>query len=557
MNNISIKEKETKLFNKILYKEKNIYDFRHPGTRIFHDNFLKFFQEAINDSQEQILSYMYPQLVLISRNFKKHKNTFKQMLNAGDYDNKDNLSNVFFSDTIKYIFDKNSAIKLLSSKLLDIVSSNKPLWLDFKQILTKKKDDRNLFTTLFRKLKQHLKEDAEEIIPKYITEINKVEHLIEFDRFFNLCFSELELKQQWRLLSTNENINYHLYDNLIVNIRTSTNIFSRPIQEGSDKYFMFSLVNLTEKYLDRFNMTALIGYVYRALEEYRFQNPNLDEPLSEEQINTKKEILKFLDTMFEFDPNFHVKSALTKNSKDKSRSAKMEVNNSEADYAKIKIPPKDTFHRYTHYKEANYDELREITNNIYHEKPDLEWCIFPYTACNTLEECERFRKKYEKEVITSIIVAKGWNWTFMGSQKKNRNIIDIYNEETEILKKIVDNIKEESKFGRDLLKKRVEIKRGGRKKQLSENLEEYKKFRNPFGDSGVKSIDELITSDELSNTEKEDEPCPKDLIEVNVTEIKNNPSNRIGENSGFELRKSKFFTEQIHNQKAYSIQSDQ
>jgi hypothetical protein len=133
---------------------------------------------------------------------------------------------------------------------------------------------------------------------------------------------------------------------------------------------------------------------------------------------------------------------------------------SESRYAASIVPPQDTFHRWNYYIEVNYEKLRTATDAIYHEKPDLDWALILYEYFEgTRKEVdgafESFRDKHQDEVISDIKGIDFGGWTLLGDFKENREKINFYNKNTDVLKRILDRHAEDKKLGQELMRNRV------------------------------------------------------------------------------------------------------
>jgi hypothetical protein len=125
------------------------------------------------------------------------------------------------------------------------------------------------------------------------------------------------------------------------------------------------------------------------------------------------------------------------------------------------IPPQDTFHRWRYYTEVNYEELRTATQALYHDRPDLDWAIsigeyFEGTPEEVHAAFEKFRDRYQDEVVSDIKVIELGGWTLLGDFKSNRgDKITFFNKNTDVLKRILDRHTEDKKLGEKLMKKRI------------------------------------------------------------------------------------------------------
>lgn len=124
------------------------------------------------------------------------------------------------------------------------------------------------------------------------------------------------------------------------------------------------------------------------------------------------------------------------------------------------VPPQDTYHRWNYYMDVNYEELRSAVESLYDMKPDFEDAIFPYhTIEGTEEEIEKQRRDYliknQDSLRSDVLAVNFGHWNLTGSFKKNRDKIDYYNKNTEIIKRIMDRIESDKAIGKDLMQKRV------------------------------------------------------------------------------------------------------
>lgn len=91
---------------------------------------------------------------------------------------------------------------------------------------------------------------------------------------------------------------------------------------ASKKYANVSIINWRDAYLRRLHMTALIGYLYRLVEEY-VPEAEADKKYTESEVKeTRALIRRFLDSNFSFNPDKHLREAHTENSADPERENK-------------------------------------------------------------------------------------------------------------------------------------------------------------------------------------------------------------------------------------------
>jgi hypothetical protein len=263
------------------------------------------------------------------------------------------------------------------------------------------------------------------------------------------------------------------------------------------------------------------------------------ERTREEHTEYLQDIIQtFLDEYFVFNPDTHVQCAYKPNYEDPLRTP-LEMDEhrqiTEKEYERSLVPPDDTFFRWNRYTENNYEELRQATDDIYAEKSDFEFDIVPleiFEGPNAKEEMEAFNRKYADEVEADILGSTFGQHNLMGSWAQNREKRDFYNENTEIIKRILDENEESQKFGRKLNKQRAE-------KKKAENIKETGPHATGFSDYKQSNPSQLLDhgATEAKDIRTED-IIPRDKgkpgegeMEVGVTQIR--PIRRRGGRRGF------------------------
>jgi exonuclease VII small subunit len=133
----------------------------------------------------------------------------------------------------------------------------------------------------------------------------------------------------------------------ILELRKKLNPYGRTI-EGSDNWLTFSFINFQEKYLERLLFTGLVGFLNRAVDEWHvpdgipvipvydyIQNPDkleeyhqtwkmndkLQRQIDENRQWMKKRVIvkEFLEEMFQYNPDAHVRSVYKPQPKDLDR----------------------------------------------------------------------------------------------------------------------------------------------------------------------------------------------------------------------------------------------
>src|SRR6266480_2837518 len=92
-----------------------------------------------------------------------------------------------------------------------------------------------------------------------------------------------KLSKIWNMLQHSkpeqrEKIINSLSKETIVALRTLANPYKKPVYLcGKEKILACCLLNVTEKYAQRFAITGLIAFIYRMLDEYQLENNYISE----------------------------------------------------------------------------------------------------------------------------------------------------------------------------------------------------------------------------------------------------------------------------------------
>ena len=329
----------------------------------------------------------------------------------------------------------------------------------------------------------------------------------------------------------------------VLELRKQLNPYGRTI-EGSNKILTYSYTDLQFEYTKKLVVTTMIGFLNRMCDEWRvpdgipvvpvydyvrdpskldeFEKTLQDPEIMRNDLNENKEnmqkrvaIKEFLEDMFQYNPDLHVRSAYKPNLKDDERSIintpagqlairELKLKNSEfsedmilyererlireksdvekdtksdsvkpseriitevTKYVTEMLPPTDIFHRFQYYYDSNYEELRHIVADLYCDKPCFETAINPYAWHDSDEDAEKFINKHKDEVISSIFKAHSGKWNIFSPYKKVRESMRYFNKKTAVLEEIAKQIEADAKMGSELMRKRITIKK---KKNIAE-----------------------------------------------------------------------------------------
>lgn len=122
-------------------------------------------------------------------------------------------------------------------------------------------------------------------------------------------------------------------------------------------------------------------------------------------------------------------------------------------------PPVDVFHQFSRYMDNHYEALNDLCLAFFNEKPDLEEAVTLYSVHDNEEDARDFCKQHRDEFRTQVITVSTGGCTILGPYTANRERLNYYNKNTEVLKMLAEQNEMDAKLGEDILKKRVERKK--------------------------------------------------------------------------------------------------
>lgn len=413
-------------------------------------------------------------------------------------------------------------------------------------------------------------------------------------------------------------------------LRKKINPYGQTI-EGANAFCNLSVTNLSERYMKKLHVTGLIGFLYRMLNEWRvpdgvpvtsvheyLKDPTqMDLTADELKRATDKQkqeyaenkefmekyrlpVAMFLEHVFQFNPDEHVRSSYRPNAGDPTRKSVNtpagkravehlkktdkkfraeqdkqdrinKVRKTKTKVVRIKdkkgnvkiikkevpiddekttperpswlntpkisellnsmdpalrgnavdplldntvrefIPPQDLFHRYDYYLQSNYEAIRDAVNDLYCDKPDLEFAINPYSWSETMEEAEKFKRKHKNEVLTDIHTCTSSKWNILGPFKQNRERINFYNEKTAVLEEILRQTESDARLGAELMKKRIKKKKLQNIKEAGADDPAFVKFRKENQGTLESMGAEAVNIGDMATDD-----CPDDAVEADV-----------------------------------------
>lgn len=190
------------------------------------------------------------------------------------------------------------------------------------------------------------------------------------------------------------------------------------------------------------------------------------------------------------------------------------------------IPPSDVYFKFINYFNNHYEQLIAATRDVYREKPDLDWAIFPHGVFSNEEEFQKYRLENARKLKSEIYSVRAYKWSLLGPYKENRDRLQYYGQNMGVFEEMFKNKEAEARLAKDLLKNRVKGKRAKMRAKHGVPDPNYKKEVTALGSLGDLGLTDF-------GDDRDDSP-DEDAIEVQVTEIKD---------GGRKITQTKFFTE--------------
>lgn len=306
------------------------------------------------------------------------------------------------------------------------------------------------------------------------------------------------------------------YDELKDLSRKVSPFYKKRSKKEDKEWFNFSILNLREKYMERLMITTVIGYMFRCADEYtagskeearkfcehifRFDpNRHLESAKSdvielqdEEVDEISKDMafedvqqgaqtvhrcadiikmetsgtLRYLDSAIK-EVREGKKQALFDKAEDRIIKTREVVNDTLKTLTKLSRPktsmmalsdkavPGEIFHGFDRYYQANYEELRKITETVYPERSDLEFAIQFYKSFRSEDDAREYAHVNQDDFDYDIITATNDGITVLGPFKKNKASLDYYNKNSDIIDKIMKQNLSDQKMGNELMRSRV------------------------------------------------------------------------------------------------------
>lgn len=180
--------------------------------------------------------------------------------------------------------------------------------------------------------------------------------------------------------------------------------------------------------------------------------------------------------------------------------------------ALLRQPPADTLYNYGRYIANNYKRLRQAYAALYAEQPDIEASVIYYDSFPTEAAARDHRIQHADEFKTEVISVSNNGITMLGPFTENTERIDFYNKNTEIMKRMMDQMESDHKLGKDLMEKKVRRKKAANVKEAGPDAPGLASYARTAGStSGLGAS--RPTKEEVAAVADE---TPDDAIEVEV-----------------------------------------
>jgi hypothetical protein len=209
-------------------------------------------------------------------------------------------------------------------------------------------------------------------------------------------------------------------------------------------------------------------------------------------------------------------------------------------------PPAEIYHHFDRYLVNHYEQLKEIVHHLYNEKSDFEFAVVLHDSFSTEEEARDYILQHNNEFRTDVFTVQSGAVSLIGPFKENRARVDFYNKNTEIMKRMHEQLELDHKLGSDLINKTVSKKK---RKNILEagpddpGLAAYASAINQMGSLGVKKV---LSKEEVAQLEdakekarkiREEYEIPDDAINVDIFYPKENSDGTIA------VGKTNFYTQ--------------
>jgi hypothetical protein len=129
-------------------------------------------------------------------------------------------------------------------------------------------------------------------------------------------------------------------------------------------------------------------------------------------------------------------------------------------------PPADLYYHFDRYVQNHYEQLRDVCDAVYTDRPDIDNIIINYDSFESVDDAKEFVAQHDGEFKQEPLIIENNGITLLGPFKENKAKINYYNKNTQILKDMTEQVESDQKLGKDIIEKRVKDKK---KRNIEEN----------------------------------------------------------------------------------------
>lgn len=192
-------------------------------------------------------------------------------------------------------------------------------------------------------------------------------------------------------------------------------------------------------------------------------------------------------------------------------------------------PPADTFHNFKRYFENNYEQLRDTVKHLYDEKPDIEFAVKFYKAFKSSESARDYRSQHEADFTDDVFTIESGVVTVLAPFKQNRERLDFYNKNTEVMKQLIQQMESDHKLGKDMMEKQIKTKKKKNIEEAGPDHPDLQQYSQHVATASALGAKKGLTKEEAAETArkideakraadqiKESYETPEDTVKVKV-----------------------------------------
>jgi len=219
------------------------------------------------------------------------------------------------------------------------------------------------------------------------------------------------------------------------------------VPQVRSKYAVTSNCYHRESYMKRFILTSMVAFLMK-----------ITEPSDENADPDSAAARRFITKQFKFDPERHLRKATTLNPND-PQSVKPDFEFNEA--------PAEVFFNFERFLVANLKDMRNLTEYLYRDKPQLIYSNIIHDVFDTEEAAIEYVNKHKSAFMFPVEVVKTGKWHVMGPENDNLDQIKYFDDRKQgVLKALFDQQKADMELGNELMQHRA---KKHKKRDLSEH----------------------------------------------------------------------------------------